>query len=93
MAHRMESFPGKEVITGETCHEGILYIPVLHQSVSVSSFDLISFQSHRNLVLPTRDACTIDSFIFNLGPCRTDTRSFSSAGVRGFACPGLLFAC
>ena len=68
----MECFR-KAVIVGDTCHDVVIYMPVLHQAMALHSFSSLS---ERILAHPP---ATVYSFIFTPGLCRSDMGVFLSA--------------
>ena len=60
MAYRMECF-GKAVIAGDTCPEGAIYMPILHQAMALHSTLSISEPLHS---YPTHSRLYIASFVF-----------------------------
>ena len=62
MAHRMECFR-KAVIAGDTCPDGAIYMPVLHQAMALHSFSSLSEPLHS---CPTHSRLYIASFLLQV---------------------------
>ena len=58
--HHMEC-SGRAVITGDTCHKGVLYMPVLHPTIS-PPFNFISFKAGKLLLATPKHAFITNSY-------------------------------